>query len=213
MNDSNNTNKIITILFIYSKYSESSRFLMQFVANFHFIQILCIDNPDVRKQILNSQVKVTRVPCILIYNSFGTVEMFEGRKAFEWVNYNVYPIFSNSEPQKQSLQNQIINEEQHYEQSQSQQQQLQQQEQYQEQHIQNIQKGTPIDMIPMISQDEKIDENNNNDRSSKIDNSVKAKAEELERVRNSLLFKEPPSMGGMKSGGPMNDVTNSIRQK
>lgn len=207
-------------LFVYSKYSESSRFLMQYVANSHFIQKMCIDNPDVKTQILNSQIKISKVPCILVYHSVGTVEMFEGRKAFEWVNYNIYPFLTNSQSQSpvqpQTKQfSPISSVEESEEVQQSENSQQNQGTQNQQQHHQQGGHGTPIDMIPMISQDEKVNNNNNNDRggAAKIDNSVKAKAEELERARNSLLFKDPPQIGGMKSGGPMNDVTNSIRQR
>lgn len=201
-------NSVVMTLYLYSKYSEASRYLMQFVANSHFIQKLCIDNPDVKKQIIDSKVQITKVPCILVYHTVGTVEMFEGMKAFEWVNCNIYPLpmfnpppqpTSHPQPQYSSIQ------------AQDDQTAIQASPQTQSQQPQQNATATPIGMIPFEEEEEKVERV----QPDKKGDSVKARAEELERARNTLLFKEPPNMtGGLKPGGPTTDtITTSIRQK
>jgi hypothetical protein len=79
-----------TTVFIHSKYSESCRKLLDIIqqckVDFNFIQLLCIDNEDVRRRIKqNEKIKVEVVPCILSIYQGGNVEKFDGEYAFAWV--------------------------------------------------------------------------------------------------------------------------------
>jgi len=216
----NPINAINSVLCIYSKYSESSKYLIQFIPN---ITKLCIDNPDVKKSILDSNIKIQRVPCIIIVYNNGMVDTFEGTRALEWVNQNVFPlpIFNPPlpQPQQQVATFTHIDPPNPTPQAlQNQHQQIQQQ-QYQA-------GGTPIDMISQESESQtQIDESVKKEKKGE---SVKSRAEELERDRNALLFTKDPkplggSIGGMgamgamgggvKPGGPINEnVTTGVRQ-
>lgn len=195
-----NPNSVLLTLFLYSKYSESSKYLMQYLMNANFIQKLCIDNPEVKKQVLNSKIQITKIPCIIVYHSLGTVELFEGTKAFEWIHYNVTPIFAPPQPvyEPPPPQEYIQNP---------------QNPQDPQQHIQNPVSQSTSTPIEMISQEE--EEEKKPSKTEKRDN-VKSRAEELERARNETLFNKEnnPQISGMKPGGPMNDnMTSSIRQR
>lgn len=50
------------------------------------LQLLCIDNPQVRKRIKdNEQIDIATVPCILSIFPNGGVEKYDGGHAFAWV--------------------------------------------------------------------------------------------------------------------------------
>ena len=82
-----------TIL-LYSKYSKFSTNIIStinqyqniFVENFN-IKLLCIDNENIRKRILNSKkINITGVPSILVIYNDGGVENYENNDAFNWVD-------------------------------------------------------------------------------------------------------------------------------
>lgn len=83
--------KFCTILF--SKFSQRSTEIMGILDNapFNFgavtgLKPVCIDNDKIRKRISKSNtIKISMVPCILIARIDGSVEQYEGERAFEWV--------------------------------------------------------------------------------------------------------------------------------
>jgi outer membrane biosynthesis protein TonB len=87
-----------TSLLLYSNYSSRSHQLLaalksspvdlSTVAN---MTNICIDNPDIRHRIVNSSnIHITTVPTILLVFNDGTVETYEGKQAFDWVEQAVY---------------------------------------------------------------------------------------------------------------------------
>jgi hypothetical protein len=80
---------------IFSKYSPNCKKLFDMVSSSGIdfdrtignkLQLLCIDNEQVRKRIkANGQIDVTTVPCILSIFANGGVEKYDGGHAFAWV--------------------------------------------------------------------------------------------------------------------------------
>lgn len=74
------------ILFLWSKFSNKSIELINTIPPeckrfFHFINI---DNPTIRKSILNSSsIKITNVPCIVVINTDGVISTYEGENSIE----------------------------------------------------------------------------------------------------------------------------------
>jgi hypothetical protein len=98
---------------LYSKYSTSSSKIISiinqyqniFIENFN-IKLLCIDNENVRKRILESKkISITFVPSILVIYNDGGVEKYENNDAFDWVN-EIIQNFLVSQKQKQNNINQ-----------------------------------------------------------------------------------------------------------
>ena len=80
-------------ILLYSKYSSNSTKIIEiinqytavFTNNFNF-KLICIDNEKIRSQVLNSKnIKISKVPCILILYNDGGLEKYEGEDAFNWV--------------------------------------------------------------------------------------------------------------------------------
>ena len=77
---------------LYSKYSSNSKKIIDKLENSSIdlsksigLQLLCIDNEQLRKRILKSkQIKILSVPCLLILLPDGTVEKYEGETMFTW---------------------------------------------------------------------------------------------------------------------------------
>jgi len=100
--------KFCTILF--SKYSPYSTQLMGILekAPIDFAGItgltpVCIDNDKVRQRIAKSKtINVASVPCILIARTDGSVEQYEGQRAFDWVQNiiqtNLPPVVTQPPP-------------------------------------------------------------------------------------------------------------------
>lgn len=69
------------------------------------LSTVCIDNKEIRKQILqkNNKIEILSVPCILIVYHTGEVEKYEGESAFEWIEetINKYMPQPELEPQIQ----------------------------------------------------------------------------------------------------------------
>lgn len=76
-------------LYIYSKYSSNCKKLSTLInqSGLDFnLQMLCIDNDQVRQRIKNNkQLDIKSVPCILRFFPNGSVEKYEGSDAFNWV--------------------------------------------------------------------------------------------------------------------------------
>jgi hypothetical protein len=80
---------------IFSKYSPNCKKLFDLVSTSGIdlermvgnkLQLLCIDNEQVRKRIKsNNQIDVTTVPCILSIFPNGGVEKYDGVHAFAWI--------------------------------------------------------------------------------------------------------------------------------
>jgi len=75
---------------VYSKYSEGCKSLFELIErsgiNFNHIRLLCIDNPEVRKRVLNhKELQIQAVPCLLNMYQGGAVEKFEGEDLFSWI--------------------------------------------------------------------------------------------------------------------------------
>ena len=68
------------------------------------LSTVCIDNEEIRKQILkkDNKIEISSVPCVLIVYNTGSVEKYEGVSAFEWIEETIsryVPLQSQSEPQ------------------------------------------------------------------------------------------------------------------
>ena len=79
-------------ILLYSKYSRSCLKLLDNVEQLNrmtptpMVQLVCIDNKQTRKQILNSKaIEIKKVPCLLILDD-TTVEKYDGERAFQWVS-------------------------------------------------------------------------------------------------------------------------------
>ena len=89
-------------ILLYSKYSRSCMRLLDIVEQLNgmtpTVQLVCIDNKETRKQILNyKSIEITKVPCLLILND-TTVEKYDGERAFEWVSEVVKKLNVQSQP-------------------------------------------------------------------------------------------------------------------
>ena len=103
---------------LYSKYSTSSSKIISiinqyqniFIENFN-IKLLCIDNENVRKRILESKkISITFVPSILVIYNDGGVEKYENNDAFNWVNEIIERVISLQQKQQESLYQKSSNE-------------------------------------------------------------------------------------------------------
>ena len=79
-------------ILLYSKYSVSSKKLIDFInssgidlTNLIKLQLLCIDNEEVRKRIIkNKQIDITSVPCLLLIYQDGGLEKYDSDAVFKW---------------------------------------------------------------------------------------------------------------------------------
>lgn len=78
-------------ILLYSKYSQACRKLFELVQESGVnladeIDLLCIDNKDVRARVLqDDRYKISVVPCVLIAYPDGGVAQFDGEHGFNWV--------------------------------------------------------------------------------------------------------------------------------
>ena len=89
------SNDISSTVLVFSKYSSHCKKLLTFInSNPHSLytdpliklNLLCIDNEDVRKKIKNNEkIQVDKVPSILVVKTDGVVLKFEGRKCVEFI--------------------------------------------------------------------------------------------------------------------------------
>lgn len=103
-----NTQGVAQPILIYSKYSQRSKKLTEFMmqSNIDFekavsLQSLCIDNEHIRKRVLaNKQIMIEEVPTVLIIYQDGGIEKYEGGHAFEWFEQIVSQFRPPQHPQK-----------------------------------------------------------------------------------------------------------------
>jgi len=93
------------VILLFSKYSSNSKRLLDLFKNIDFrllnIQTICIDNPEIRKRIKNSNtIEIKTVPCILVLYSDGGVEKFDGDIVFEF-SQNIINNYIESHPMSQ----------------------------------------------------------------------------------------------------------------
>ena len=92
---------------LYSKYSPMSSKLMSALSSCPIdlsttvgIQPVCIDNEDIRRQILkDKKIEINSVPCVLIAYNTGSVEKYEGSNAFQWIEEIVSKYMPKPTPQ------------------------------------------------------------------------------------------------------------------
>ena len=72
---------------LYSKYSQRSKEFLDDIHPSMGIQMLCIDNEQVRQAIVkdNHGYHIKTVPCIFLFHSNGRLEKYEGSDAFAWL--------------------------------------------------------------------------------------------------------------------------------
>ena len=97
---------------LYSKYSPMSSKLMSALSTCPVdlsatvgIRPVCIDNEDIRRQILkDKKIEINSVPCLLIAYNTGNVEKYEGSNAFQWIEETVSKYMPQPQPQPQPQQ-------------------------------------------------------------------------------------------------------------
>lgn len=159
-------------MLLFSKYSENSKKILALIKdnnnlfNTLNINVVCIDNENIRKRILNSDIEINVVPCLLSIKDKIQIEKFEGQELNNWIYYQI-----QQQQQKQILQQQQIMQQQ--QQIMQQQHHVQQQQQdiilpSSEQQIpiaSEVESSTPIDDLLLLDNEEDIDvvehENNN----------------------------------------------------
>lgn len=72
---------------LYSKYSQRCKEFLDDISIDMGIQMLCIDNKDVRKTIMADEngYHIKTVPCLFLFFSNGRLEKYEGSDAFAWL--------------------------------------------------------------------------------------------------------------------------------
>jgi len=160
-------------MLLFSKYSENSKKILALIKDNNLfntlnINVVCIDNENIRKRILNSDIEINVVPCLLSIKDKIQIEKFEGQELNNWIYYQI-----------QQQQQQILHQQQIL-----QQQQIMQQQQNLSHHVQQqqdititssseqqipivseVESSTPIDDLLLLDDEENIDvvehENNN----------------------------------------------------
>ena len=94
------------LIILYSKYSPQCKPILSLLDThaIDYMRLLCIDNVDVREQLLQStHLNVRTVPCVLFMYPGGRVEKFEGPNVSEWILKQVSkhfpsPVLSSTTP-------------------------------------------------------------------------------------------------------------------
>jgi|UniRef100_A0A6C0J432 hypothetical protein len=84
-------------IILYSKYSNSCTQLIQMLNSYPVdlesnlnLSLVCIDNENIRKQILRSKnIKINTVPCLLFISTNGEVNLYENDTVFQWFNEQI----------------------------------------------------------------------------------------------------------------------------
>jgi len=126
---------LTTKILLYSKYSNSSKQLLDLLTSKNLIELLnitllCIDNEIYRKRILLSPLEISNVPCLLLIHNGVKVDKYEAFELIDWINYQLTLLQKNDE----NIQNEQLLQQQQQEmilQQQQQQMLLQQQKQQQ----------------------------------------------------------------------------------
>ncbi|MBL4898369.1 MAG: hypothetical protein JKX76_01850 [Colwellia sp.] len=75
----------MTIICLYSKFSNVSKQFLSKISNVDFIRPICIDNEKIRVAVANDKkLNITKVPTILVIHDDGLVEKFDNN-VFEWL--------------------------------------------------------------------------------------------------------------------------------
>ena len=105
MSSSNqNSSKIL----LFSKYSQHSTSLINFIRDNNLIEalninLICIDNENVRKKIAASDIEINFVPCLLIIKDDIQVDKFEGKELIDWVNVQFQQIMQDQQTFQQTF--------------------------------------------------------------------------------------------------------------
>ena len=76
------------IVYFFSRYNEKSLELSKLLAIEDInMKKICVDNENVRKRILDSELDIRKVPTILILHPSQEIEKYSGEECFEWYNY------------------------------------------------------------------------------------------------------------------------------
>lgn len=100
-------------IFFYSKYCKECPKILSVIDPNRFL-FICIDNPDVRKKIVDdNKFKIQTVPCILYFEKDTSFEKYEGENVIKWLSVNnmwgVSP--PTEEPSSQDFEEESITEE------------------------------------------------------------------------------------------------------
>ena len=76
------------IVYFFSRYNEKSLELSKLLtAEDIDMKKICVDNENVRKRILDSELDIKKVPTILIIHPSQEIEKYSGEECFEWYNF------------------------------------------------------------------------------------------------------------------------------
>ena len=92
---------------LYSKYSPHSVNLLNYISSAPInlshtigLNMLCIDNEDVRNRIKNTKaIQISVVPSVLVVYPTGGVEKYEGVNAFKWIEETITGLLPTPPPQ------------------------------------------------------------------------------------------------------------------
>ncbi len=81
-------------ILLYSKYSNNSTRLLELLKMNNIkdhlnLNLLCIDNENIRKRIKLSDVEITNVPCLLVVVNKIQIEKYEGQQLHDWIISNL----------------------------------------------------------------------------------------------------------------------------
>jgi len=84
-------------IILYSKYSNSCTKLIRMLNSYPVdlesnlnLSLVCVDNENIRKQILRSKhIKINTVPCLLLISTNGEVNLYENDTIFQWFNEQI----------------------------------------------------------------------------------------------------------------------------
>lgn len=91
---------------LYSKYSQRCKEFLDDLRPGIDLNMLSIDNDDVRKAIINDNhgYNIRTVPCIFLFYSNGRLEKYEGSDAFTWLRKIKEVLETNTRPQQTLIQ-------------------------------------------------------------------------------------------------------------
>lgn len=101
-----------TIICLHSKYSSNCKRFFEICSqnDINYVVPVCIDNKEIRERVVQSQIQIQFVPCLLFIYSGGNIEKYEGDAAFRWVeeivnNKRQYEeqMLRSQEPPKETL--------------------------------------------------------------------------------------------------------------
>lgn len=99
---------ILSEILIYSKYCKICQEILRSYDTNSFL-LLCIDNTNVRKKILDDeQYKIRNVPCILFIYEDGSIEKCENEQVIQYLDQLVTTTQIKIEDDNKTIQNPII---------------------------------------------------------------------------------------------------------